>query len=166
LHEIPHPPSGPRVSGPEGTGFIPRLESGRRQNWAEFSQGIVKRNGPAHHWQFLDHTCRDLYETESHVFAHGGLDPNLPLDQQPPAVLRWQTFPPSRPHPSGKTLICGHTPQRSGDPATLPHAICIDTAIHKNGWLTALDVSTGHLWQANDHGEIRESVLRAPKRRW
>jgi serine/threonine protein phosphatase 1 len=121
---------------------------------------------PAHHWHFLDHTCRDLYETESHVFAHGGLDPNLPLDQQPPSFLRWQTFPPPRPHPCGKTLICGHTPQRSGFPATLPHAICIDTAIHKNGWLTALDVLTGHLWQANDRGEIRESVLRAPKRRW
>lgn len=70
---------------------------------------------PAHHWHFLEHTCRDLHETESHVFAHGGLDPNLPLDQQPPSFLRWQTFPPSRPHPSGKTLVCGHTPQRSGD---------------------------------------------------
>jgi Calcineurin-like phosphoesterase len=28
---------------------------------------------PAEHWDFLDRTCRDLYETESHVFVHGGL---------------------------------------------------------------------------------------------
>jgi serine/threonine protein phosphatase 1 len=121
---------------------------------------------PAHHWHFLDHICRDLYEMESHVFVHGGLDPSLPLDRQPPAVLRWQTFPPPRPHPCGKVVICGHTPQRSGVPATLPHAICIDTKAYDNGWLTCLDVTNGSFWQANEHGETREAVLRAPKRRW
>jgi serine/threonine protein phosphatase 1 len=40
---------------------------------------------PAHHWHFLDHTCRDLYETDSHVFVHGGLDPSLPLGRSPVA---------------------------------------------------------------------------------
>ena len=121
---------------------------------------------PAHHWHFLDRTCRDLYETESHVFVHGELDPGLPLDRQPPSVLRWQTFPPPRPHPCGKTVVCGDTPQKSGVPATLPHAVCIDTVAYENGWLTCLDVASGRYWQANERGEIRESVLRAPKRRW
>lgn len=121
---------------------------------------------PAHHWHFLDSTCRDLYETDSHVFVHGGLDAALPLDRQPPVVLRWQTFPPPRPHPCGKVVICGHTPQRSGVPATLPHAVCIDTASYDNGWLTCLDLTNGRYWQANERGAIREAVLRAPKRRW
>lgn len=121
---------------------------------------------PDSHWHLLEHTCRDIYESDSHLFVHGGVDPKLPLDQQSPAVLRWQTFPPPQPHPCGKIVVCGHTPQRSGVPAALPHAICIDTAIHRGGWLTCLNVPSGHYWQANERGEIREAVLSAPKRRW
>ena len=119
---------------------------------------------PPHHWHFLETTCRDLFETDSYVFVHGGLDPNLPLESQSPSVLRWQTFPPARPHPCGKIIVCGHTPQRSGVPAMLPHAICIDTGAHR--WLTCLDVTSGRYWQANDSGNTREGALRVPKRRW
>ena len=63
-------------------------------------------------------------------------------------------------------MVCGHTPQKSGVPATLPHAVCIATGIGHGGWLTCLEVNTGFLWQANDRGEVRESVLPAPKRWW
>jgi serine/threonine protein phosphatase 1 len=121
---------------------------------------------PSAHWEFLDHTCRDMYQTADHFFVHGGVDAELPLDRQSPGVLHWTTFPPRRPHVSKKTMVCGHTPQPSGFPKSIPHAICLDTGAGHGGWLTCLDVDSGQLWQANERGEVRESVLMAPRRRW
>lgn len=121
---------------------------------------------PDAHWAFLDRACRDLYQTVDHFFVHGGVDTALPLDQQSPHVLRWEKFPPPRPHVSGKTMICGHTPQKSGTAGSLPHAICLDTGAGYGGWLTCLNVGSGHVWQSNERGEIRETVLKAPRRRW
>jgi len=121
---------------------------------------------PSAHWEFLDQTCREFHQTADHFFVHGGVDPKLPLDQQSPRVLHWTTFPPSRPHVSKKTMICGHTPQPSGIPGSLPHAICLDTGAGLGGWLTCLDVDSSQLWQSNELGKVRESILRAPRRRW
>ena len=121
---------------------------------------------PDAHWDFLDRTCRDHFVTADHFFVHGGVDESLPLDRQSPSVLHWQNFPPQRPHVSGKTMVCGHTPQRSGVPASLPHAVCIDTGAGHGGWQTCLEVVSGRIWQANERGEVRESVLPAPRRRW
>jgi serine/threonine protein phosphatase 1 len=119
---------------------------------------------PQSHWDFLDFACRDLYETDTHFFVHGGVDPDLPLAEQKRSILRWQTFPPARPHRSGKTMICGHTPQRSGMPATADRAICLDTGAGVGGWLTCMEVETGQLWQANERGETRHVVFDAPRR--
>jgi serine/threonine protein phosphatase 1 len=33
---------------------------------------------------------------------------------------------------------------------------CIDTYYHGGGWLTALDVRTGKVWQADLAGEMRQ----------
>ena len=64
-------------------------------------------------------------------------------------------------HESGKTLICGHTSQDSGLPVNLGHSICIDTAAYKDGWLTCLEVDSGHYWQTNQEGERRKDVISA-----
>jgi serine/threonine protein phosphatase 1 len=122
---------------------------------------------PEAHWRFLDQTCRDIWVERDHFFVHGGVDANLPLDGQSPAVMHWQTFPgEQRPHVSGKVMVCGHTPQKSGAPAVLPHAICIDTGAGHAGWLTCLEVVSRRVWQANERGEVREAMLPAPRRRW
>ena len=60
---------------------------------------------------------------------------------------------------SGKTLVCGHSEQRSGVPLVIPGAIGIDTWCYGGGWLTCLDVETGHYWQANEVGETREGDI-------
>jgi hypothetical protein len=52
-------------------------------------------------------------------------------------------------HCSGKVAIVGHTPQKSGDILDLGYLKCIDTFCHGGGWLTALEVRTGKVWQAN-----------------
>jgi serine/threonine protein phosphatase 1 len=59
------------------------------------------------------------------------------------------------PHEGGKIMVCGHTPQLSGRPTNLGHAVCIDTGAYDAGWLTCLDAQTGVYWQANERGEVR-----------
>lgn len=115
---------------------------------------------PAAHWAFLE-ACRDVFETATHVFVHANLYPDLPLDQQPPFMTRWESLDPasSAPHASGKVMVCGHTSQRSGRPLNLGHAIGIDTWAHGGGWLTALDVLSGRIWQANQRGEVQTGWL-------
>lgn len=116
---------------------------------------------PHSHWDFLDSACRDLYETDTHFFVHGGVDPDVSLAEQKLSMLRWLGFPPARPHLSGKTMICGHTPQKSGMPATAEHAVCLDTAAGSGGWLTCMEVETGQIWQANEKGTTRQSSVDA-----
>lgn len=115
---------------------------------------------PKSHWHFLTHTCLNYWETEHHFFLHATADPDLPLDQQTHENLFWQKFRSPRPHQSGKVMICGHTSQKSGQPVNLGHAICIDTRAYDGGWLTALDVNTGQIWQANQQGETQSAHIR------
>lgn len=117
---------------------------------------------PLAHWDFLDDVCRPFYETDTHFFVHANADAALPLQMQPDYMLYWQHFDDPPPHRSGKIMVCGHTPQRSGRPRNIGHAICIDTHVYGGGWLTCLDVLTNQCWQANERGETRSFPLDAP----
>lgn len=118
---------------------------------------------PERHWQFLEHDCVNWFETDTHFFVHANVLPNIPLDEQPEAVLLWQRFFDVQPHEGGKTMICGHTPQESRRPNNLGYAVCIDTWVYNSGWLTCLDVSSGDYWQANEHGQVRTGQLDEPE---
>lgn len=111
---------------------------------------------PKSHREFLA-SCRSYYETPTHLFIHAGYVPKLPLAEQPPLALRWRVTDAATavPHSSGKVAIVGHTPQSSGDVLDLGFLICIDTNCVRGGWLTALDVDTGRMWQADRAGRIR-----------
>ena len=54
-----------------------------------------------------------------------------------------------------KIVIVGHTSQKSGEILDLGHLVCIDTYCHGGGWLTALDVQTEEVWQADLEGNMR-----------
>lgn len=116
---------------------------------------------PAAHWEFFDRVCLDWYETDTHFFVHANAYPDVPLADQPSYMLHWESLEAAnaRPHESGKVMICGHTPQRSGSPLSLGHAVCIDTWVYGKGWLTCLDVTSGKFWQANQSGEHRSAWL-------
>ena len=114
---------------------------------------------PASHWKFIEQTCLDVYETPSHVFVHGGLNPDLPVDEQPVYMFRWKTFRDVRPHCSGKVMVCGHSTQRNGRPRSVGHAICIDTGVSCGGWLTCFEPASGAYWQANERKESRHGRL-------
>ena len=114
---------------------------------------------PESHWEFLEQTCVDWYETDTHFFVHANADPNLSLIEQPTYQLYWEKLDHPRPHKSGKIMVCGHTHQISGVPLNLGHTICLDTWVYGQGWLTCLDVNTGRMWQANQLGQQRTGWL-------
>ena len=57
-------------------------------------------------------------------------------------------------HFSGKVAIVGHTPQENGEILDLGDIICIDTFCVGSGCLTALNVDTGEICQADKEGRI------------
>jgi serine/threonine protein phosphatase 1 len=114
---------------------------------------------PEAHWQFLEEETRAWFETKTHFFVHANAYHDCPLEEQPDYMLYWERFGNPLPHESGKIMLCGHTSQKSGRPLSVGHAICIDTWVYGDGWLTCLDVQTGHYWQANQQGETRSDWL-------
>jgi serine/threonine protein phosphatase 1 len=118
---------------------------------------------PPEHLDFL-RNCRLFHETEHHIFVHGNYLPNLPLEEQLPTVLLWDSLRRRQPgpHRSGKTAIIGHTAQKDGKILDLDHLKCIDTWCYGEGWLTALEVHTGQVWQADKSGQPPSSKLRLP----
>lgn len=114
---------------------------------------------PEHHWRFLEKECLPYYETDKHIFVHANLYADLPLDEQPDYMLYWEKLTEPCVHVSGKTMICGHTRQKSGLPLDLGKSVCIDTNIYDGGWLTCLDARSGRIWQANELGQARTGWL-------
>lgn len=119
--------------------------------------GRVPEGVPAGHVEFL-RACPSFYETKRHFFVHGSYLADLPLQQQPVDVLHWDSlkFGHPGPHCSGKTAIVGHTSQRDGEILDLGYLKCIDTCCYGEGWLTALDVESGQVWQADKEGRMRK----------
>ena len=115
---------------------------------------------PPAHWQFLERRLLPYHETDTHLFVHAGVYAELTLSDQPDDVLYWEHLRHAPPrHRSGKTTVCGHTPQRSGLPRVYEHAVCLDTAACDGQWLTCLCCETGELWQASEAGETRSLWL-------
>jgi serine/threonine protein phosphatase 1 len=113
----------------------------------------------ASHWEFVEAETRAWYQTATHFFVHANAYPECPLVDQPDYMLYWEPFGEPARHESGKIMVCGHTPQKTGKPLNLGHAVCIDTWAHGRGWLTCLDIASGRYWQANQQGETRENWL-------
>lgn len=111
---------------------------------------------PEQHLEFLDR-CRDSFQIDQALFTHASYVPDEPLDRQPAEALRWQSLEDGvpEPHESGKRAYVGHTAQRSGEVLRTPHLWCLDTYCHGGGWLSACDVASGFVWQADREGRLR-----------
>jgi serine/threonine protein phosphatase 1 len=112
---------------------------------------------PAQHWALLE-TCVPYYETDEFILTHANYLADLAMADQPDYTLRWELFDQTkeRPHFSGKTVVVGHTEQKDAEVLKLGFAMCIDTVCCKYGWLTALDLHSGEVWQANRWGMLRD----------
>lgn len=111
---------------------------------------------PERHIQFFDN-LGDYFETEDFFFAHANYDADLPLDGQFPDALRWRSLHESMPppHANGKVAIVGHTAAADGEILNAGHLICIDTGCYNGGYLTALELTTGTLYQVTKQGTRR-----------
>jgi serine/threonine protein phosphatase 1 len=82
------------------------------------------------------------------------------MSEQPDWLLYWEFFDRLQAHKSGKRIVCGHTPQPSGEIKDVGFTVCIDTGPASGGWLTCLDVNSGKYWQAKEDGTTRAGILR------
>jgi serine/threonine protein phosphatase 1 len=117
---------------------------------------------PEEHWNFIENQTWNYYETDRFVFVHANLDPNVPLEEQTENYFQWEFLKDAIELPSGKTVIVGHTSQKSGEILDLGSTVCIDTYAHGGGHLTCLDCSSWQYWQANLIGRVSTGEL--PKR--
>ena len=110
---------------------------------------------PRDHIRFLE-SCRSYFETDTHIFVHANYKPDVLLEELDDHTIRWLSLrdyvPPKR-HCSGKVVVVGHTPQT--EVLDLGYLICLDTGVWKGGWLTALDVESGKIWQVSGSGRLR-----------
>ncbi len=128
---------------------------------------------PANHRDFV-RRCLPHYENESHFFVHANYLAELPMDQQPESSLYWEHLHERMPvpHCSGKTAWLGHSPQMQGHIADWGYLLCIDTFCFGGMYLTAIDVDSREIWQADKWGNLRghrSPVLKFGKwlwRRW
>ncbi|MGL6094671.1 MAG: metallophosphoesterase family protein [Fimbriiglobus sp.] len=125
---------------------------GRPASWAAV---------PESHWDFLA-ALQDWHETDTHIFVHANAFPDLPMEEQPELMLFWEFLTGPISHASGKTVVCGHTSQRSGLPLDYGNTVCLDTRAYNRGWLTCLDVHSRKYWQANQAGDVRSDWLEPP----
>lgn len=137
-----------------------------RNQWLELggiytlqSYGFMADMGaiPDEHLAFIEQT-RDYYETDTHLFVHACYRSDLPMSALEDYVLRWEMLEEPYPPPqhSGKTVVVGHTEQKNCEVLDFGYLVCLDTYCREYGWLTAMNVLTGELWQANRWGALRE----------
>lgn len=96
------------------------------------------------------------HETDNFIFCHGSPSRDIPMKAQR-GDLRWRFLnKEDGRHLSGKTIICGHSEQRSGEVWQQEGLICIDTFAHGGGNLTALEVidkDSGRVWQVTQDAD-------------
>jgi serine/threonine protein phosphatase 1 len=102
---------------------------------------------PPSHLEFLLEL--ELYiESEGFFFCHGGLEPYRSIEQGKNSTfhLLWMREHLYANNPVwDKTVVCGHTPLR--EVLVTPKLICIDTGLHYDGKLTAIDVKSREVFQ-------------------
>lgn len=113
---------------------------------------------PHQHFDWLE-TTRYFFQTDTHIFVHGSIGLEAPHKNSERTLL-WQRVYGIEEHPSGKFVICGHTAQCDGRPLDLGHAVCIDTCCYGGQWLTAMDVDSEQIFQANQQGKAQSGTLK------
>ncbi|MEM9827712.1 MAG: metallophosphoesterase family protein [Planctomycetota bacterium] len=112
---------------------------------------------PADHIAFFN-GLGDYFEYENFFFTHASYDEETALEFQDPTLLRWSSLNSSHPgpHQSGKIAVVGHTANTDGEIIDHGHLIRMDTYCYGGGWLSAMELRTREVIQANQNGVIRQ----------
>lgn len=117
---------------------------------------------PSSHIRFLL-SCSPYWESHSEIFVHAGLESGISLKNQRAEWLRWKHLAGSElPHPSGKRVVCGHTPQDDGRPWVFDGWVCLDTCVQRGKYLSCLDVTENVVYQSSQAGATRSFPLAMP----
>lgn len=131
------------------------LQNGGQATLASYGGSL--QQVPTHHRTFFKF-CQLSFETDTHLFIHACYDPGLPLTDLDEDIAIWRhvdrQVPP--PHFSGKVAVVGHTPQADGLPRDLGHIKLLDTFCYGGQRLTAWDVASDFVWQANNRGDVHQ----------
>ncbi len=105
---------------------------------------------PAEHRSFID-AFEDMVVIGDYAFVHAGVRPDMPLDRQRTADLRWIRDP-FLDHRTKleKTIVHGHT--MSEEIEQRGHRIGIDTGAYNSGRLTALGLEGSEVWHLQTNG--------------
>jgi serine/threonine protein phosphatase 1 len=119
------------------------------------SYGGSLRGIPPTHEEFF-HRCLRHFETEKHLFVHANYDWRWSLEEQLDEVLFWTHLHlrPPKPHVSGKVAVVGHTPQPNRCVLRQKHLVGLDTGCCSGGVLSAMDLISGQIWQAEASGRL------------
>lgn len=140
------------------------LENGGKATVSSYGGCLSKI--PPGHLEFYQELV-PYYETTDTIFVHAGYHHMLAMHQQDEATTYWTHlgYPLPMPHQSGKRVIVGHTPQGNGNVLDAGHVVCVDTYCFGGGYLTAFEVGSGEVIQADFHGHLRRpSLLRLSDR--
>jgi len=114
---------------------------------------------PARHLAFLEATRRH-HAHGSFLCVHAGIRPGVALADQQERDLFWiRSDFIAAPHGLGCTVVFGHTPVHEVI-VDLPYKIGIDTGCVYGGYLTAIELPSGRLFQVRrGSGEVVTSML-------
>ena len=132
-----------------------------RQATFEQVQAIMAEAVPAETRAYLE-GLEDMIAIGGYLFVHAGIDPTLPMEQQPVETLRWIREPflsHSAPHPS--VVVHGHS--ITAEVEDRGNRIGIDTGAYSSGRLTAL-VLEGTLRRYFETVEGEDGTIRARPR--
>lgn len=127
------------------------MSNGGESTLSSYGQPTCVDNIPESHWDLIA-SFVPFHETDDFIFTHANYCWYVPMKEQRGMELRWLSLETSepRPHITEKIVILGHTPGVVRDAG---HYRCIDTACGFGGYLTAMDVNTGHCWQVDESGK-------------
>jgi len=118
-------------------------EEYNRLGYAELL-AAMQRLVPAAHRDFVD-GFEDMIAIGDYLFVHAGVRPEVALEEQRPADLRWIRDPfLDYPRPLEKMIVHGHTVTEA--PEMRAHRIGIDTGAYQSGVLTAIGLEDGERW--------------------
>lgn len=102
------------------------------------ADGLAKLPAPYISWL---RQASDYHQNAHFIFTHATPYSNVAINDQDDIALRWRNIDrQDAPHISGKTIICGHTAQKSGSIYQHKGLIGIDTYAYGGGNLTALQI--------------------------
>src|SRR5690606_1269380 len=118
-------------------------EEYHKADWPELL-ALVRDRVPQSHFDFLS-GFEDMIIVGDYAFVHAGLRPDVPLDSQPAASLRWirEEFLSHR-GPFEKIIVHGHTIFEEVTEG--PGRIGIDTGAYASGRLTAMAFEGSERW--------------------